>query len=100
MSRPSRFLHTSLAAAALAVGGTFLDASQPRPSYSAEQIRITTTGPLVVTISVDSLETLAETGEVTDELNSMPASWETVCCSNCRRRCPLNFPWTWSQWIT
>jgi predicted dienelactone hydrolase len=68
MSRPSRFLHTSLAAAALAVGGTFLDASQPRPSYSAEQIRITTTGPLVVTISVDSLETLAETGEVTDEL--------------------------------
>jgi predicted dienelactone hydrolase/ABC-type amino acid transport substrate-binding protein len=71
MSRPSRlrrFLHTSLAAAALAVGGAFLDASQPRPSYSAEEIRITTTGPLVVTISVDSLETFAETGEVTGDL--------------------------------
>jgi hypothetical protein len=71
MSRPSRlcrFLHISLAAASLTVGGAFLDASQPRPSYSAEAIRITTTGPLAVTISIDSLETFAETGEVTDEL--------------------------------
>jgi hypothetical protein len=62
MSRPSqprRFLHASFAAAALAIGGLFLEASQPRPSYSAEEIRITTTGPLAVTLSVDSLETLA-----------------------------------------
>jgi predicted dienelactone hydrolase len=71
ISRPSRlrrFLHTSLAAASLAVGGAFLDASLPHAAQGAEEIRITTTGPLVVTISVDSLETLAETGEVTDEL--------------------------------
>ena len=70
-SRPSRlrrFLHTSLATAALAAGGALLEASQPRPSFSAEEIRITTTGPLAFTISVDSLATFAETGEVTDDL--------------------------------
>jgi hypothetical protein len=71
MSRPSRlrrFLNTGLAAASLAVGGALLDASLPHAVQGAEEIRITTTGPLVVTISVNSLETLAETGEVTDEL--------------------------------
>jgi len=71
MFRPARlrrFLHTSLAAASLAIGGLLLEASQPRPSYGAEAIRITTTGPLVVTLSVDSLETFAETGEATDDL--------------------------------
>ncbi len=71
MSRPSRlrrFFHTSLAAACLTIGGALLEASQSRPAYSAEEIRITTTGPLVLRLSVDSLETFAETGEVTDDL--------------------------------
>lgn len=67
-SRLRRFLQTSLAAAALTVGGMVLDASQPRPSYSAEQIRITAAGPVVFTVSVDALETFAETGEITSEL--------------------------------
>jgi predicted dienelactone hydrolase/ABC-type amino acid transport substrate-binding protein len=67
-SRFSRFLQTTFATTCLATGGVFVDASQPRPSYSAETIRITATGPLVFTISVDSLETFAETGEVTGDL--------------------------------
>ncbi len=62
-----RLLQTSLAAA-LAVGGVLLDAIQPRPSHSAEDIRITTTGPLVLTVSVDDLATFAETGEITPGL--------------------------------
>ena len=57
LSRLRRFLHTSLAAASLAVIGAFLDAGLPDAAQGAEEIRITTTGPLVVTISVDSLET-------------------------------------------
>jgi predicted dienelactone hydrolase len=71
MSRPFRFRHflqTSLATATLAASGVLLDASQPRPSYSAEEIRINTTGPLVLTVSVDALETFAETGEITPGL--------------------------------
>jgi predicted dienelactone hydrolase/ABC-type amino acid transport substrate-binding protein len=71
MPRPSRvrrFLHTSLAAACLTIGGALLEVSQPRPGYSAEEIRITTTGPVVLRLSVDSLETFAETGAVTDDL--------------------------------
>jgi hypothetical protein len=66
--RLHRFLQTSLAAAALTVGGMLLDASQPRPGYSAEQIRITAAGPLVFTVSVDVLETFAETGEIISDL--------------------------------
>ena len=57
------FLHTSLAAAALA-GAVLTDAIQPRPVHSAEDIRINVTGPLVLSISVDDLETLATTGEI------------------------------------
>lgn len=36
----------------------------PRPAESAEDIRINVTGPLVLSISVDDLETLAKTGEL------------------------------------
>jgi hypothetical protein len=67
-ARVRRFLHTSLAAAVLTVGGVLLDASQPRPSYGAEEIRITAAGPLMVTVSVDSLATFAETGELPSDL--------------------------------
>jgi predicted dienelactone hydrolase len=67
-ARVRRFLHTSLAAAVLTVGGVLLDASQPRPSYGAEEIRITAAGPLMVTVSVDSLATFAETGEIPSDL--------------------------------
>lgn len=71
MSRPCkirRLLQTSFAAASLTAGGAFLDASLPRPGYSAEEIRITTTGPLVFSVSVDALETFAETGEISSDL--------------------------------
>jgi predicted dienelactone hydrolase/ABC-type amino acid transport substrate-binding protein len=63
-----RFLHTSLVTACLTTGGILADASLPRPSYSAEEIRISTIGPLVFTLSVDELETFAATGEMTGGL--------------------------------
>lgn len=47
--------------------GLALEAIRPQPAQSAEEIRIRTVGPLVFTISVDSLETFAETGEITDD---------------------------------
>ncbi|MFQ4138557.1 alpha/beta hydrolase [Nodosilinea sp. PGN35] len=71
MSQPTRcrrFLPASLATATLAIGSVLFDASLPRPGYSAEEIRINTTGPLVLTVSVDALETFAATGEITPEL--------------------------------
>jgi predicted dienelactone hydrolase/ABC-type amino acid transport substrate-binding protein len=68
MTRFRHFLQTSLATACLTVGGLLAEGILPRPSYSAEEIRITVTGPLVVTVSVDSLETFAATGEVTGGL--------------------------------
>ncbi|PSN19634.1 dienelactone hydrolase [filamentous cyanobacterium CCP5] len=51
-----------------AAAGLVLEASHPRPGYSADEIRILVTGPLVFTIAVDDLETFAETGEITGSL--------------------------------
>lgn len=68
MTTIRHFLQTSLVTACLTAGGIVLDASLPRPSHSAEEVRITLAGPLVVTVSVDSLDTFAETGEVTGDL--------------------------------
>jgi predicted dienelactone hydrolase len=54
--------------AALTLSVAFLpDALRPEPVHSAERIHFTV-GPLDLTISVDSLETFVETGEVTPEL--------------------------------
>jgi predicted dienelactone hydrolase len=63
-----RFLPTSLATACLTLGGIVAEVCLPRPSQSAEEIRVTITGPIVITISVDSLETFAETGEIAPDL--------------------------------
>ena len=63
-----RWLQTSLAAACAAATSIVPDASQPRPSHSAEAIRILATGPLVFTLSVDDLETFAKTDEITGDL--------------------------------
>ena len=42
----------------------------PRPVQSAEEIRIRTVGPLVFTLSIDSLATFAETGEITGDFKT------------------------------
>ncbi|MEB3290397.1 MAG: alpha/beta hydrolase [Leptolyngbya sp.] len=64
VSRFRRFLTLSLAATTVAVGGACLEAFQPRSAHGAEDIRIYVTGPLVLSLSVDDLETLAQTGEL------------------------------------
>lgn len=43
-------------------------AIQPQPVQSAETIRLAVGGPLVLPVSVDALETFAETGEITGDL--------------------------------
>lgn len=64
--RQNRF--SLLLFAALTASVAFLpDAVSPKPAHSAERIYFTV-GPLDLTISVDSLETFVETGEITPEL--------------------------------
>ncbi|MGF1497467.1 MAG: alpha/beta hydrolase [Elainellaceae cyanobacterium] len=67
-ARLRRFCQTSLMAACLAWGSALLDVCQPRPGHSAEEIRVTATGPFVFTVSIDSLEAFAATGEVPRDL--------------------------------
>ena len=64
ISQCRHFCQISLAVASLAVGGALLEALQPRPAQSAEDVRINVSGPLVLSISVDDLEALAATGEL------------------------------------
>jgi len=63
-----RGLLFSLPASALVATGMAIDAVLPRPVRSAEDIRILVTGPVLFTLSVDSLATFAETGEITSDL--------------------------------
>lgn len=59
-----RFLSLSLTVVSAIIGGALVESFQARSAHSAEEIRINVTGPLVLSISVDDLETLAATGEI------------------------------------
>lgn len=64
-SRFTQFASMVASAGLLAVGGSALESLRPSPAHGAEEIRILVGGPLVFSLSVESLETFAETGEVT-----------------------------------
>ncbi|NEQ47391.1 MAG: alpha/beta hydrolase [Leptolyngbya sp. SIOISBB] len=57
-----------LSAIALLTVGVTAEAIAPQAAHSAEDIRILVEGPLVFDLSVESLATFAETGEVTGDL--------------------------------
>jgi predicted dienelactone hydrolase len=69
MSLFKNLLTGTLAAATLGLTGLALEATlgQPPAASGADQFTIRAIGPLVFTLSVDSLETFAETGEVTGD---------------------------------
>ncbi len=63
-----RLWTTTLSIASLLVAGAGTEALLPRPVQSAETIRLAVGGPLVLSVSVDSLKTFAETGEINADL--------------------------------
>lgn len=63
-----RFWATSVSVASLLSAMIFSESLLPRPAQGAEEIRLVVGGPLVLSASVDSLETFAETGELPDDL--------------------------------
>lgn len=63
-----RILSGTLATASLlAAAGVGSNLLIPAAAHSAEEFRVRVTGPLLFTLSVDSLQTFAETGEITDD---------------------------------
>jgi len=70
MKRLRRFLQTCFSAAALASTGVVADLLAPPAVHSAETIRIYATGPFLFDVSIDALETFAETGEITSDLRT------------------------------
>ena len=68
MKQLRRILRMGLSAIALLTAGVAMEAIAPRPVHSAEKIRILVDGPLLFDLSVESLETFAETGEITGDL--------------------------------
>jgi predicted dienelactone hydrolase/ABC-type amino acid transport substrate-binding protein len=71
MKRLRRFLHTCLSSALLVTTGWAVEALiLPKPAHSTEEIRVLVGGPLVFTLSVESLKTFAETGEITGDFRT------------------------------
>ncbi len=66
--RLSRILLGLTSISLMATAGTVVECLNARPSFSAEAVRFNIGGPLVVSVSFDSLETFAETGEITGDL--------------------------------
>ena len=48
--------------------GTIAEITKPKAAIAAEEIRLLVGGPISLSISVDSLKTFAETGEVADDM--------------------------------
>jgi predicted dienelactone hydrolase len=68
MNRFARIVAGTLASAVgLAGVGMGMSGVMPQGVEAAEEIRIRATGPFIFTLSIDALETFAETGEITDE---------------------------------
>ena len=68
MKQLRRIVQMGLSAIALLTAGVAAEAIVPQAAHSAEDIRILVDGPLVFDLSVESLATFAETGEVTGDL--------------------------------
>jgi predicted dienelactone hydrolase len=65
---------------------------QPTPVYGAEEFRIRVTGPIILTLSVESLETFAATGEVTGDLKLYASFLDEPALSSLRNLLQFKFP--------
>ncbi|EDX83813.1 conserved hypothetical protein [Synechococcus sp. PCC 7335] len=64
-----RIASSSFAIASLfAATGTLVDFALPKTASAAEEIRLNVGGPILVSVSIDSLETFAESGEIGSDL--------------------------------
>ena len=64
----SRILFGLTSISLMATAGTVVEGVTARPGFSAETVRFYVGGPLMISVSLDSLETFAETGETTGNL--------------------------------
>jgi len=68
MHKLRRLMQMGLSAVAFTSMGVMAEAIAPRAVQSAEDIRIYVDGPFILNLSIESLETFAETGEITGDL--------------------------------
>ncbi|GAB4531930.1 MAG: hypothetical protein Tsb0014_15870 [Pleurocapsa sp.] len=66
--RLSKILFGLTSASLITTTGVLVECIIARPSFSAEKIDLSLNSPLEVSLSLDSLETFAETGEITGDL--------------------------------
>lgn len=64
----SRFIFSLTSISLMATAGAVFEGFTAAPSLSAEAIRFYVDGPLMVSLSLESLEIFAETGEITGDL--------------------------------
>ena len=78
----------------MATIATVIECITAQPSFSAEAVRLYIGGPLMISLSLDSLETFAETGEITGDLKLFTLFFNEQMMAQLRRglqqRLPLN----------
>ena len=74
----SRILWSFTSISLIAITAFVIEGITARPSVSAETIRFHIIGPLTLSLSIDSLETFAETGEVTGNLKLFNSFFDEI----------------------
>lgn len=96
MSRPlPRLPHLLVGTLVASLGWAGLEISQllPMPSVrAAEEFTIRATGPLIFSLSIDDLETFANTGEVTGDLRLYARFLDEELLANLRQILQMRFP--------
>ena len=96
MFRPlARLPHLLLGTLVASLGWSGMEIAQllPMPSvWAAEEFTIRATGPLILSLSIDDLETLANTGEVTGDLKLYARFLDEELLANLREILQMRFP--------
>jgi len=87
-----RTLTAGTLATAAGIAGLASPGLAPSPAQAAEEFRIRVTGPLLLTLSVDSLETFAETGEITGDLRLYANFLNDETLAGLRQMLQFRFP--------
>lgn len=77
--------------------GAVAEVARPKPAIAAEEIRLLVGGPITLSVSVDSLETFAETGEVAEDMRLFTRFANETAIAGLRQALQANIPLTVQQ---
>jgi len=88
----SRILWSFVYISSIAMTATVMESITARPSISAETIRFHVIGPLTLSLSIESLETFAESGEITGNLKLFNSFFDDQMMADLRQGLQQRLP--------